>query len=50
MKQLQNLTCFKTISNHLKAMGISYYKKKRAPKYTEKQLEEVPARAHRLYR
>ncbi|CAF5106763.1 unnamed protein product [Rotaria magnacalcarata] len=31
-------------------MGISYYKKKRAPKYTEKQLEEVPTRARRLYR
>ncbi|CAF3891969.1 unnamed protein product, partial [Rotaria magnacalcarata] len=36
--------------NHLNAMGISYYKKKRAPKYTEKQLEDVPTRARRLYR
>ena len=31
-------------------MGIRYYKKQRAPKYTDKQLEEVPTRARRLYR
>ena len=31
-------------------MGIRYYKKQRAPKYTNKQLEEVPCRARRLYR
>ena len=31
-------------------MGISYYKKQRAPKYTDKQFEEVPTRARRLYR
>ena len=31
-------------------MGIRYYKKQRAPKYTDKQLEEVPTRAQRLYR
>ena len=40
-----------TVSNHLKAMGIRYYKKRqRTPKYTDKQLEEVPTRARRLYR
>ncbi|CAF1476480.1 unnamed protein product [Adineta ricciae] len=31
-------------------MGITYRKKKRAPKYTDKQLEEVPTHARRLYR
>ena len=31
-------------------MGIRYYKKQRVPKYTDKQLEEVPTRARRLYR
>ena len=41
---------YQTVSNHLKAMGIGYYKKQRAPKYTNKQLEEVPTRARRLYR
>ena len=41
---------YQTVSNHLKAMGIRYYKKQRAPKYTDKQLEEVPTRARRLYR
>ncbi|CAF1365122.1 unnamed protein product [Rotaria sordida] len=39
-----------TLSRHLTAMGITYRKKKRAPKYTDKQLEEVPTRARRLYR
>ena len=34
-----------TISRHLKAMGITYRKTKQAPKYTDKQREEVPARA-----
>ena len=38
-----------TRSRHLKAMGITYREKKRAPKYTDKQLEEVPTRARRLY-
>ena len=33
---------YQTVSNHLKAMGIRYYKKQRARKYTDKQLEEVP--------
>ena len=37
-----------TVSNHLKAMSIRYYKKQRAPKYTDKQLEEIPTRARRL--
>ena len=32
----------------LKAMGIGYRKKKRAPKYTDKQLEEIPKRVARL--
>ncbi|CAF1434083.1 unnamed protein product [Rotaria magnacalcarata] len=41
---------YQTISNRLKAMGIKYYKKQRAPKYTDKQLEEIPTRARRLYR
>ena len=31
-------------------MGNRYYKKQRAPKYTDKQLKEVPTRAQRLYR
>ena len=31
-------------------MGIRYYKKQRAPKYINKQLEEVLCRARRLYR
>ena len=31
-------------------MGIRYYKKQRAPKYIDKQLEEIPTRARRLYR
>ena len=31
-------------------MGIQYRKKKKAPRYTKKQLEEVPMRAGRLYR
>ena len=41
---------YQTVSNHLKPMGNRYYKKQRAPKYTDKQLEEVPTRARRLYR
>ena len=41
---------YQTVSNHLKATDIRYYKKQRAPKYTDKQLEEVPTRARRLYR
>lgn len=39
-----------TISRQLKAMGITYRKRKRAPKYTEKQIDEIPTRARRLYR
>ena len=31
-------------------MGIEYRKKKKAPRYTKKQLEGVPMRASRLYR
>ena len=31
-------------------MNIKYYKKQKAPKYTDKQLEEIPSRACRLYR
>ena len=41
---------YQTVSNHLKAMGISYYKKQRAQKYINQQLEEVWTRARRLYR
>ncbi|CAF1522870.1 unnamed protein product, partial [Rotaria sp. Silwood1] len=41
---------FSTLSRNLKAMGIMYRKKKRAPKYTDKQLQEIPLRARRLYR
>jgi transposase len=39
-----------TICNNLKSAGIKYYKKRKAPKYTDKQLKEVPTRARRLYR
>ena len=39
-----------SVSNHLKAMGIMYYKKQRAPKYADKQLEEVSNRTRQLYR
>ena len=31
-------------------MGIRYYKKQRAPKYTNKQVEEVSTRVRQLYR
>ena len=31
-------------------MKIKYYKKQRAPKYTDQQLQQVPTRARRLYR
>ena len=41
---------YQTFSNHLTAMGIRYYKNQRAPKYTNKQVEEVPTRVRRLYR
>ena len=41
---------YQTVSNHLKVMSIRYYKKQRAPKYIDKQLEEVPTHARRLYR
>ena len=37
------------ISRHLKAIGITYRKRKWAAKYTDKQLEEVPTRTRRLY-
>lgn len=39
-----------TLNRQLKAMGITYRKRKRAPKYTDKQLDEIPTRAQRLYR
>ena len=39
-----------TIRAYLKDMNIKYYRKQRAPKYIEQQLQEVPTRAHRLYR
>lgn len=38
----------KTIQRELDEMGVHYRKKKRAPRYTEKQMEEVPTRARRL--
>ncbi|CAF3373497.1 unnamed protein product [Rotaria socialis] len=41
---------YQTISNHLKPMGTHYYKKQRAPKYTDQQLQEIPTHARRLYR
>ena len=40
----------KTIQRELDDIGIHYRKKKRAPRCTEKQMEEVPTRARRLYR
>ena len=40
----------RTIQRELIDMEIQYRKKKRAPRYTEKQMEEVPTRARRLYR
>jgi len=42
--------CPQTICNYLKESNIKYYKKQRAPKYTDQQLQEVPTRARRLYR
>ncbi|CAF1531164.1 unnamed protein product [Adineta ricciae] len=39
-----------TILTSLQKMNIKYYKKRRSPKYTDKQLQEVPTRARRLYR
>ena len=41
---------YHTVSNHSKAMGSGITKKQQVPKYTGKQLEEVPTRARRLYR
>ncbi|CAF4368316.1 unnamed protein product, partial [Rotaria sordida] len=38
----------KTIGNYLNVMGIRYYENRSAPKYTDKQLEEIPTRVHRL--
>ena len=40
----------RTFQRVLKDMSMHYRKKKRAPNYTEKQIEEVPNRARRLYR
>ena len=40
----------RTIQRELNDMGIEYRKKKRAPRYTEKQIQEAPTRARRLYR
>jgi transposase len=42
--------CPQTIRTNLREMNIKYYKKRRSPKYTDKQLQEVPTRARRLYR
>ena len=39
-----------TISRSLKAMGIMYRRKKRTPKYTDKQRNKIPTRARRLCR
>ncbi len=39
-----------TIHNYMEEMNIKYYRKQRVPKYTDKQLQEVPTRARRLYR
>ena len=39
----------RTIQRDLKAMNIIYRKKKRAPRYTEKQIEEGITRTRRLY-
>ena len=41
---------YQTICNHLKTMGIKYYKKQQAQKYTDQQLEEIHTRARRSYR
>ncbi|CAF3330246.1 unnamed protein product [Rotaria socialis] len=41
---------YKTISHQLKAMGIYYHKNKRAPRYSDKELEEILTRARHLYR
>ena len=38
------------IGNYLEEMNIKYYKKQKVSKYTDKQLEEIPPRACRLYR
>ena len=38
-----------TICNHLQAIGIRF-NKRRALKYTDQQLEEIPTRARRLWR
>jgi transposase len=40
---------YETIRTNLEEMNIKYYKKQRSPKYTDKQLQEVPIRARRLY-
>lgn len=39
-----------SIHRYLEEMGINYYKKQKVPQYTEKQLQEIPTRARRLYR
>ena len=41
---------FKTISDQLKTIGIYYHKKRRTPKYSDEQLQEIPTRASHLYR
>jgi transposase len=44
------LVSHETIRTYFEEMNISYYKKQRAPSYTDQQLNEVPTRARRLYR
>lgn len=39
-----------TIHRHLKAMGMVYRRKKRAPKYADQQLQEIPKGAARFCR
>jgi len=39
-----------TVSRSLKREGVQYYKRERAPKYTDKQLEEIPSMCRRLLR
>ena len=39
----------RTIQRELDDMGIHYRKKNRAPRYTVKQMEEVPTRARQHY-
>lgn len=38
------------IQRSLKKIGLKYYKRQRAPKYTEKQLEQIPKKCRKLRR